>query len=251
MKSDCTPMRVGDPATERRPERDAQRGGGTDQAHGKAQVAARHAVGQLGQHHAGVAEVEAGQRRDQEDRADRARDPERGEQQRLDDRAADDDRLAAVAVGPGAPERDERQADQQRQRSRGGRPWSRPGRAETPSCWTSSGRKAKKWPKPTVSKKLTIDEDRGQPAPVGLPRLERFLDVERPMVRPRDRPPAQRRRATTRDRSACAPWPSRSRGPCPARRCAGTRPRPPRTGPFAGGPTRARGGRPRSCRRET
>ena len=39
-----------------------------------------------------------------------------GEDDRLDERAADDDRLAAVLVGPYAPQRDERHPDHEDQR---------------------------------------------------------------------------------------------------------------------------------------
>ena len=40
-----------------------------------------------------------------------------GEDDRLDQRAPDDDDLAAVLVGPGAPQRDERHADDEDQRA--------------------------------------------------------------------------------------------------------------------------------------
>ena len=46
-----------------------------------------------------------------------ARQRHAGEDDRLDERAPDDDDLAAVLVGPGAPQRDERHADDEDQRA--------------------------------------------------------------------------------------------------------------------------------------
>ena len=100
-----TPSGVHDRPTDGRPDGEAERARGAHQADGEAQAVARRALGQLGQHHPGVAQDEADQRHEQEQLRDVGHERQQQEQHRLDDRAPDDDHLAAVAVRPGAPER--------------------------------------------------------------------------------------------------------------------------------------------------
>ena len=77
---------------------------------------ARRDVPDAGEHHARVAELEADQQHAQRELPRFARQCDAGEHDRLDERAPDDDGLAAVLVGPHAPQRDERHADDEDQR---------------------------------------------------------------------------------------------------------------------------------------
>ena len=79
--------------------------------------AARRDVADAGEHHARVAELEPDQQHAQRELPRLARQGDAGEHDRLDERAADDDRLAAVLVGPHAPQRHERHADDEDQRA--------------------------------------------------------------------------------------------------------------------------------------
>jgi len=62
------------------------------------------------EHHAGVAELQPDQHQAQRELPRLATQRDGTEHDRLDQGAADDDRLAAVLVGPDAPQRDERRA---------------------------------------------------------------------------------------------------------------------------------------------
>ena len=68
------------------------------------------------EHDAGVAELEADQQQAHRQLPRLARQGDAGEHDRLDEAAPDDDGLAAVLVGPDAPQRDERHADDEDQR---------------------------------------------------------------------------------------------------------------------------------------
>ena len=76
-----------------------------------ADPAARHGVADRPEHDPGVAELEADEEHAQGELPRLAAEGDRGEHDGLDERAPDDDRLAAVLVGPHAPERHERHAD--------------------------------------------------------------------------------------------------------------------------------------------
>ena len=67
------------------------------------------------EHDPGVAELEADQQHRQRDLPRLAGEGDRREDDRLDQGAPDDDDLAAVLVGPGAPQRDERHPDDEDQ----------------------------------------------------------------------------------------------------------------------------------------
>ena len=68
------------------------------------------------QHDPGVAELEPDQQQAQRELPRLPRQGDAGEHDRLDEAAPDDDRLARVLVGPDAPQRDERRADDEDQR---------------------------------------------------------------------------------------------------------------------------------------
>ena len=89
--------------------------GRTEDPHDRAEPGARRDVADAGQHHAGVAELEADQQHAQRELPRLARQRHAGEHDGLDERAPDDDGLAAVLVGPHAPQRDERHADDEDQ----------------------------------------------------------------------------------------------------------------------------------------
>ena len=77
----------------------------------------RRDLADAGEHHAGVAELEADQEHAQRELPRFARQGDPGEDDRLDQRAPDDDRLPAVLVGPDAPQRHERHPYDEDQRS--------------------------------------------------------------------------------------------------------------------------------------
>ena len=102
---------------ERRPDGEADRPGRAEDRDRRAEAGARRHVADTGQHDPGVAQLEADEQHRERDLPWLAGQGDAGEHDRLDERAPDDDHLAAVLVGPRSPERDERHADDEDQRA--------------------------------------------------------------------------------------------------------------------------------------
>jgi hypothetical protein len=92
---------------------ESERAARREDTHRQAEPARRSDIADRGHHHSGVAQLECDEHHADDELPGLAACGHHGEDAHLDERAADDHRLAAVLVRPDAPKRDERESSEE------------------------------------------------------------------------------------------------------------------------------------------